>query len=335
MENNIELYVKDNLTSDELEKISTLILECFNDTPPISMNGLIPDILHQSFDFEKKVILFYNKESLVGGIYFSIVNNKFVSLPHFSCSELFYKLGYKEELYKKLFEYLNTNNLNYEIRSFDKLSKHYSDQKVISYLKLQDTVENQMKFFKSKLRSQIRKGAKNGLTAKVSGITQLDNFYEVYSENMHRLGSPVLSKSFFQNILETYDDKASVFIVYYNNIIIGGSIVLSNGKLDEVCWASTSSEYNYLSTNMFLYWEMIKHSVENKMTIFSFGRSTKDSSTLKFKKQWGVDQKQLYWNVNKEPNIEIKKMTYLQEIWKRMPLFVANFIGPIVSKRIY
>ena len=335
MENNIELHLKDKLTDDELKNINLLVMECFKDTPPIAMNTLTLDILNKSFSFEKKTILFYEKKSLVGGIFFSIVNNKFVSLPHFSCSELFYQKGYKDILYKKIFNYLTSNNLDYEIRSFDKLSKYYSDQKVISYLELQDTVDNQMGFFKSKLRSQIKKGSKNNLTIEISGLSYLDKFYKIYSKNMHRLGSPVLSKVFFKNILEAYDNNAYVFIVNYNNIVIGGSIVLSNGKLNEVCWASTSSEYNYLSTNMFLYWEMIKHAVNNNMKIFSFGRSTKDSSTLKFKKQWGVEQKQLYWNVKNEPTIEIKKMTYLQELWKYIPLSIANFIGPIVSKRIY
>ena len=153
---------------------------------------------------------------------------------------------------------------------------------------------------------------------------------------MLRLGSPSLSKKFFLNLIEYYKfGEVKVFLVYKNQEIIGGAIALSYNDFMEDCWLSTSSKYNHLYTSVLLYWEMIKDAIENNKKIFSFGRSTKGSSLLKFKGQWNPVEKQLYFSYSEKQKISLKKMTFLTKLWKLLPLRAANIIGPKIADKLY
>lgn len=203
-------------------------------------------------------------------------------------------------------------------------------------MKLEKTPDEQLKAFKSKLRSQIKKGYKNGLTSVYGGKELLEDFYFVYSHNMHDLGSPVLSKYFFQNILDYYENgSAKIHIVYFNEKPIGAGFVISFIKDIEVCWASTRKKFNYLQPNMVLYWEMISKAIQNNMERFSFGRSTKFSGTHRFKKQWGCEDIQLYFNHSKPQKTNIKNYTFLTKLWRVLPYKLTLLLGPWIAKKIY
>jgi lipid II:glycine glycyltransferase (peptidoglycan interpeptide bridge formation enzyme) len=153
---------------------------------------------------------------------------------------------------------------------------------------------------------------------------------------MHYLGSPVLPLKFFENILKYYRyGLARVFIVEYQGKSIGTALALSFSRFMEVCWASTIQDYNHLSANMCLYWELIRFSIENNMSVFSFGRSSKESPTLVFKQQWGGHDLQLYWNYDLPINVDIRKMKFAAAIWKKLPAALVNRVGPIISSKIY
>ena len=142
--------------------------------------------------------------------------------------------------------------------------------------------------FSSDKKNHIRKGYKFGLSVKIGGIELVDEFYKIYSLNMHNLGSPALEKLFFIELINNYKYGLSkIFICYNDNIPIGGSILLTYFNLAEVSWASTLVEYNKLKPNMVMYWEMIKYSIANRINVFSFGRSTKGGGVHEFKSRWG------------------------------------------------
>jgi lipid II:glycine glycyltransferase (peptidoglycan interpeptide bridge formation enzyme) len=223
----------------------------------------------------------------------------------------------------------------YEIRETNIISKYYYDKKVLCFLKLNDESNSEWKELSSKLRSQIKKGYKNGITVRMGGEEYLNDFYTIYSTNMHRLGSPVLSKMFFSNLIKDYENGiAKIFLAYFNNIAVAGSIVLSYHNLIEVGWASTLDKYNRFNPNMVLYWEMIKYSIENGLNYFSFGRASKGSGSHKFKLQWGCIETQLYFNYS-EQNIDIRRFKPLAKLWKIVPTSVANKIGPIIRTRLH
>jgi FemAB-related protein (PEP-CTERM system-associated) len=220
--------------------------------------------------------------------------------------------------------------------------------KVRMLLQLSSSEDEQMATFKSKLRSQIRKAEKNGLTANIYSFdtseefkTHLNDFYNVMAVNMKSLGSPVHSKRWFKEILDNYGKKAFLALVYSDDVVVGGGIVLSNGCKATIPWASTRADYNNLAPNMLLYWTVLKESIRQGATTFDFGRSTINEGTYNFKKQWGAEPVKLTWSEYNDGEL-VKIEDYgksslrdaVEKIWCKLPLSVTKFVGPKVRKYI-
>ena len=219
------------------------------------------------------------------------------------------------------------------IRYFKKISNFTLTEKVSYFLQLVDSPEKQFSGLSSKLRSQIRKATKNGLLVEQSS---LEDFYPIYINNMHRLGSPHLSKTFFRNLIENYTHgEVLVFSVKYGEKHIGSSILLIFKDFSEVTWAATYQDFNHLAPNMILYWKMIDYCISQEMKTFSFGRASKDTGSLRFKKQWGGEEIQLFWNYSFPQVTRIENAKFLTSIWKYLPRFIIKIFGPIITKYVY
>ena len=203
--------------------------------------------------------------------------------------------------------------------------------------------------FKSKLRSQIRKAEKNGLHYKLgSENSLLDDFYEVFSHNMRALGSPVHAKQWFESLLNYYQDKMIISIVYKDQVPIGAGIVLVAGNKAAIPWASTKAEFNRLSPNMMLYWSLLQYLSDNNISVFDFGRSSYGEGTFKFKQQWGAKPTPLDWqtiqlhNNHNTPENEkdtdnttsVKLREIVESIWRKLPIKVTILLGPKIRKYI-
>jgi serine/alanine adding enzyme len=192
----------------------------------------------------------------------------------------------------------------------------------------------------AKVRNQVRKAERNNLDVATGRQNKINDFYQVFSRNMRDLGTPVYPISFFINILNEFA-SARIFVVYsYDKPLAAGFVIGMNGKLD-IPWASSIRKYNYLNANMLLYWSILKFACESGYTLFDFGRCTPDSNTYRFKKQWGAYPKPLNWQywlpeVSSMPNLspENGKYKLLISLWKKLPLSVAEILGPVIIKNI-
>lgn len=231
--------------------------------------------------------------------------------------------------------------LSYSIPPESKLFAE-ATRKVRMLLPLPISSEILLKGFKSKLRSQIRKALKNGVRFEWAGPEGVDDFYAVYCRNMRDLGSPAHSKQWFSSVMTNYEKRARIGLARYKGQCIGAGLILSTGYLTAIPWASTLRGYNRLSPNMLLYWNFLEFSSDNGCRCFDFGRSTEGEGTYKFKKQWGALPVPLQWYSLHENNakaIELQRnginaRDLIAATWKKMPLPLANFIGPHLRKYI-
>lgn len=216
----------------------------------------------------------------------------------------------------------------------------HQTHKVRMLMKLPKDPQTLMKSFKSKLRSQIKRPIKEGLTARVGGKELLDDFYQVFCLNMRDLGSPVHSKNFMENTLTAFPADARIVMVYQKQTPLACSLVVGFKDTLENPWASALREYSRLSPNMLLYWTMLEYACEKGYRFFDFGRSTPDEGTYKFKKQWGAIPQPLHWHyiaLKKTPPLpesEKERFNRVIDIWKHLPLSLTKFIGPRIRKYI-
>ena len=156
---------------------------------------------------------------------------------------------------------------------------------------------------------------------------------------MHDLGTPVWGFKFFKTILETFPDTAQLILVRKNKKAIAGGLVLSFKDTLYVPSASAYRSSLKYCPNHALYWEVIKKGCEQGYNIFDFGRSTLNSPTFGFKKQWVSTPAPLVWqyylNKAKEMpaiNPDNPKYRIFINLWRKLPLPIANFLGPKVIK---
>lgn len=232
---------------------------------------------------------------------------------------------------------------NIEHSALAKLSYPHqvNSEKVRMLMQLPSTSEELWRGFKSKLRSQVSKAGKNGL--EFSFADNIDDFYPVFCENMRDLGSPVHSRQWIKSIVRNFGENAKVGVVSFKGEVIGAGIILTVGSKVSIPWASTLRAHNRLNPNMLLYWNFLKFSADNGFKIFDFGRSTPDEGTYKFKKQWGAEPFPLNWQQiilhgkaqsAKEGKIGSCKRELAAKYWQKLPLGLANFIGPLFRKYI-
>jgi hypothetical protein len=299
----------------------------------IAHNPSLIDILSRTFGYKPESYFITKDKKLIGVLPGVRIGKKFVSLPHFSYGGPIF-IGGCDNSKVKIKELLP--NEIFDIRSFDILSDYVNDDKIICYLKLYNTVEKQWDSLKSKLRSQIKKGQSYGSEVIAGGVELLSDFYIVYSQNMLRLGSPPLPKIFFENIFKYYRfGRVEITVVKIEGLPVAVGMTLSYMGFKEICWASSDYRYNKYNVNLLLYWEVVKKSIIENNEIFSFGRSSKDSNTFKFKQQWEPVVVPIYFNYDKMSTINIKKVTSLSSLWKYQPLNLSVFLGRIISKYLY
>lgn len=233
--------------------------------------------------------------------------------------------------------------LHVRTRSSDGATEVESDVgKVSMLLNLPGSSEALSKGFTSKLRSQIRKAQKNGLVFQISNSRdQLDSFYTVFSKNMRDLGSPVHSRGWFESVRSQLTDSLTIGVVRLEDQPVAAGIVMTAGKSAAIPWASALAEYNRLAPNMLLYWGLLKHCSDSGSSQFDFGRSTYGEGTYRFKKQWGARPVALAWrdfdHTGKSIQNDVlssRSRALAAGVWRKLPLPVANVIGPRLRKHI-
>ncbi len=213
--------------------------------------------------------------------------------------------------------------------------------KVRMVLDLPESSEQLLASFKSKLRSQIRRPLKDGLTVKSGGLELMPAFYKVFVENMRDLGSPVHAKAFIMAVLTRAKD-AKIFVVYKDQVPLACSFVIGHRDFLYNPWASSLKRYSRMSPNMLLYWSMFEYACERGFKSFDLGRSTLGEGTHKFKKQWGSVELPLHWISfsrvgDSEAFVDVNqrsKFDIAMRLWSKMPLFTTRIVGPPLRKNI-
>jgi len=192
-----------------------------------------------------------------------------------------------------------------------------------------------------KIRNQVRKAQKEGLTTR-SGSTELvDDFYRVFALNMRDLGTPVAPRRLFTETLAAFGDRARITVVLLKGRPIAAGFTIAANGIVLNPWASSLREFRALCPNMLLYWTMIDAAITSGAHAFDFGRSSTGSGPHQFKLQWGATERPLHWEYillsrKEAPDQGPSNPRFEAAIaaWQRLPLWMANAIGPRLARHL-
>lgn len=191
----------------------------------------------------------------------------------------------------------------------------------------------------SKLRSQVRRPQKEGVTVRF-GPDEVLPFYTVFARHMRDLGTPVQSRRLFEAIAETFPDDAWYGCAYLGSTPIAAGAGFRWGDEFEMTWASALREHNRIAPNMLLYWAFMERCARHGVRVFNFGRCTPGSGTHRFKRQWGGDDRPLWWyqwargRRAATPSPDDGAYAWGPRVWQRLPVGVANALGPRIVRSI-
>jgi FemAB-related protein (PEP-CTERM system-associated) len=200
--------------------------------------------------------------------------------------------------------------------------------------------EDNMLAIPRKQRAMVRKGIKNGLTSHID--PGVDRFFALYADNVHRHGTPALSRRYFEALREVFGPDVEVLTVCSPE---GKplSSVLSFYWRDEVLpyYAGDDWAAREAAANDFKYWELMRRACERGLQLFDYGRSKVGTGPYAFKKNWGFEPTPLHYEYRlyqrdsvPQNNPANAKYRLMIEAWKRLPLPVANWLGPHIVRHL-
>jgi FemAB-related protein (PEP-CTERM system-associated) len=238
---------------------------------------------------------------------------------------------------QKLAAELNVGHLEYRNLKPQHADWHTKDLYVTFRKEMDPDPEKNMLAIPRKQRAMVRKGIKADLQSEID--KNVDRFFTAYSISVHRLGTPVFSKKFFRLLKETFAEDCEVMTITRNGRTV--SSVMSFYFRDEVLpyYGGGTSEAREVAGNDFMYWELMRRSCEKGYKIFDFGRSKLGTGSFDFKKNWGFEPQPLHYEYQLHKSTAIPdtnplnpKFALFIKIWQRMPISVANAIGPHIVK---
>ncbi len=191
-----------------------------------------------------------------------------------------------------------------------------------------------------KARAMVRKGIKNGLVSQIDA--DVNRFFALYADNTHRHGTPAMPKRYFAALLTEFGADAEVMTVCAPD---GRplSSVLSFYFRDEVLpyYAGDDESARDLAANDFKYWELMRRACARGLKLFDYGRSKQGTGSYAFKKNWGFEPTPLHYEyclykreAVPQNNPNNAKYQLLIKAWRRLPIGVANWLGPFIVRSL-
>jgi FemAB-related protein (PEP-CTERM system-associated) len=191
-----------------------------------------------------------------------------------------------------------------------------------------------------KQRAMVRKGLKNGLRSEID--RSADRFFALYASNVHRHGTPALPKRYFETLRETFAADTE-FMTVSDARGRPLSAVMSFYFRDEVLpyYAGDDESARELAANDFKYWELMRRACARGIKTFDYGRSKQGTGSYAFKKNWGFEPLPLHYeyclykrDAVPQNNPSNARYRFLIEAWRRMPIALANRVGPLVVRSL-
>ncbi len=201
-------------------------------------------------------------------------------------------------------------------------------------------VEANMLAIPRKQRAMVRKGIKNGLRSEID--SDVDRFFALYADNVHRHGTPAFPRRYFAALRQVFGADCEVLTVV-DAMERPLSSVLSFYFRDEVLPYSAGDDLSAreLAANDFKYWELMRRACQRGLKFFDYGRSKQGTGSFAFKKNWGFQPQPLHYEYClyrrqsiPQNNPSNAKYRLLIEAWRRMPIGLANRLGPFIVRNL-
>lgn len=191
-----------------------------------------------------------------------------------------------------------------------------------------------------KQRAEVRRALTFDLEIRV-GTNEVDraDHYRVYSESVRNLGTPVFPRALFDAVLDGFGADADILTVFHDGAPLAAVLSLYHNGTVYPYWGGGIFQARRWRANDLMYYALMRHAAERGMRRFDFGRSKAGTGAYAFKKNWGFDPAPLSYASRTADGVAAREINPLSPryrlqtaIWKRLPLWAANRLGPPIAR---
>lgn len=221
------------------------------------------------------------------------------------------------------------------------ISWKHASTKVTMEIELPSTSDEYWKRLSSGMRNKIRQGEKHNLHSQWGGLEAVPTFYEVFATNMRNLGTPVYSRRFFDSQVRHLPDRIRILSLWDGEVPVAASFLTAHNRTLELPWSASIPSSRKKYSQVLMYWEFIQKAIAERFQKIDLGRCSPGSGTYDFKRHWNPVERPLHWyywlaSGASLPQLQPDnpKFRFATQVWKRLPLAVANGLGPRLVRSI-
>jgi FemAB-related protein (PEP-CTERM system-associated) len=185
-------------------------------------------------------------------------------------------------------------------------------------------------------RAEIRRAQSFGLEVSAgSDARHRDAHYRVYAESVRNLGTPVFPRALFETALDDFGDEADIVIVWKDGRPLATMLNFYFAGACQPFWGGGTASGRQWRANDLVYYEVMRRAIERGCARADFGRSKIGTGPWQRKRIWGFDERPLVYSVRggrREVNPLSPKYRARVAAWQRLPLWLANRLGPPIAR---
>lgn len=197
-----------------------------------------------------------------------------------------------------------------------------------------------LKAIPRKKRADLRKAIDNKSLTAETGIDP-KTFYRIYAESLRNLGTPVLPRRFYAAIVEEFGNAVELSTINGPAGPVAALMTYFFKNIAMPYYGGATPAARPLHAYDLLYWRLMGRAIERGCTAFDFGRSKRGTGAFDYKTYWGFEPTPLHYQfhlVRQQSLPEINplnpKYRLMVDSWKKLPLAVANTLGPPIARQI-
>jgi FemAB-related protein (PEP-CTERM system-associated) len=196
-----------------------------------------------------------------------------------------------------------------------------------------------MKAIPRKKRADVRKALASGLEVRTNASPA--EFHAVYAESLRNLGTPVFPRRLVEAVLAEFGEKVELSIVEQNGTPLAALLTLFFKDQVLPYYGGAVPAARPTHAYDMLYWSLMRRALGRGGRIFDFGRSKVGTGAFDYKRFWGFEPTPLAYQYrlvrgSSVPDVNPLNPKYqrMVSVWRRLPVPVANRLGPVVARHL-
>ena len=201
--------------------------------------------------------------------------------------------------------------------------------------------EAQLLAIPRKQRAEVRRALGLELDVTVGRDSDAaERHYRVYAESVRNLGTPVFPRRLFRQVLEVFGPAADILTISHKGRPLASVLSLYHRGVVMPYWGGGVAEARTWRANELMYYALMCHARQEKgCHSFDFGRSKVGTGPAAFKKNFGFTPEPLYYAKRALDGAVLRDINPLSPkyraqiaLWQKLPLSLANLVGPWIAR---